>query len=60
MEASAHQHQSAPTVFALGGASGRELALEGKGLTRLSLMVGVVFDRLTAVEDPPRTHASRK
>ena len=50
MEASTQQ-QIPLSTFALGGASGREIALEGAGLTRLALMVGDVFDRLTAVED---------
>lgn len=50
MEASAHQHQPAGT-FALGGAKGHELVLEGRGLVRLALMVNVVLDRMTAVDD---------
>lgn len=50
MEASAHHHP-APGTFALGGLDGRELELEGRGLARLALMVNVVFDRLTTVDD---------
>jgi hypothetical protein len=30
---------------------GRRLELEGRGLVRLALMVNVVLDRLTAVEE---------
>jgi hypothetical protein len=30
---------------------GRQLELEGRGLVRLALMVNVVFDRLTAVDE---------
>jgi hypothetical protein len=40
-------------MLALGGASGRDLVLEGPGLMRLALMVGTVFDRLTSVDDRP-------
>jgi hypothetical protein len=50
MEASAHEHP-APGRFALGGMDGRRLELEGRGLVRLALMVNVVLDRLTAVEE---------
>ena len=50
MEASAQHPTSAGTV-ALGGMDGRELQLEGSGLVRLTLMVNVVLDRLTAVDD---------
>jgi hypothetical protein len=50
MEASAHHHP-APGTFSLGGMDGRQLELEGRGLVRLALMVNVVFDRLTAVDE---------
>ncbi len=50
MEASAHQHP-APGRLALGGMDGRQLELEGRGLVRLALMVNVVLDRLTAVDE---------
>lgn len=50
MEASAHR-RPAPSAFALGNVSGRELVLEGHGLNKLALMVGVVFERMTAVEE---------
>jgi hypothetical protein len=43
-----------PGTLALGGAYGRDLAMEGPGLNRLALMVGTVFDRMTAVEDKKR------
>jgi hypothetical protein len=52
MEASAHEHQPGGT-FSLGGVTGHELVLEGRGLDRLAVMVNVVLDRLTAVEDKP-------
>jgi hypothetical protein len=36
--------------LALGGIDTHALKLEGAGLTRLALMVGTVFDRMTALE----------
>ncbi len=36
--------------LSIGGASGRELALEGPGLARLQLMVDTVLGKLTAVD----------
>ena len=50
MEASANEHP-APGRFALGGMDGRQLELDGRGLARLALMVNVVLDRLTAVDE---------
>jgi hypothetical protein len=52
MEASASPKPT-PGTLALGGISGRDLAIEGPGLMRLALMVGTVFDRMTAVGDKP-------
>lgn len=59
MEATTHQHP-APGAFGLNGTDGRQLELEGGGLVRLALMVNVVLDRLTAVdEDDAEKHPRR-
>ncbi len=59
MEASAHQHP-APGAFGLNGTDGRQFELEGSGLVRLALMVNVVLDRLTAVDETGAEKHPRK
>ena len=53
MEASA-QTESTLGPLSLGGVDPRNLTSDSRGLMRLALMVGTVFDRMTAVEDEPR------
>ena len=53
MEASQHPQEPAdrrPLAIALPG--GVDLALEGSGVTRLTLMVNTVLEALTDVDDP--------
>jgi hypothetical protein len=50
MEASI-QPEPAFGHLALGGVNPRDLVDDGRGLTVLALMVGTVFERLTAVDD---------
>lgn len=59
MEASAQRHP-APGTLALGGMDGRQLENGGRGLVRLALMVNVVFDRLTAVDEDSAASGPRR
>ncbi len=45
-----HPHTS-PGTLALGGARTIDLLEDGRGLVKLALMVGTVFERLTSVDD---------
>lgn len=44
------QRRPVDGMLALGGAHGREVAVGEQDLIRLALMVGIVLERLTAVE----------
>ena len=47
------QPQTSPGTLALGGARAIDLVDNGRGLVKLALMVGTIFERLTSVKDGP-------
>ncbi len=59
MEAST-QTESTIGPLSIGGIDPRYLMSDTRGLMRLALMVGTVFDRMTSFEDEPQGARARR